>query len=536
MKMKKLITLFCVLLMVLGAQVAQAAQPQTFDITICRYDTMFFDETSDVFMVLYTEGDVVTLRLDVFVEEGQRCLTNGKTYTWDDMYQKFCYVYVGAEFQGHAFKDASITWTKDNQGLEHIAGYAVDTLDNTYNFHYDDVPFIPTGDTIKVSFPGSLKLEHHQQEWYFSGTSSDDTYSMMITLLNDGDSPVGHYTAENIDLSYSYLDKSIGDGDYELLFFHDVTVDVTAGENDTLLIHALITAQDGIVYVIGAFYSEPKPLRREEITATDLYINTDYLYGMVGAIRLEASDDQRRVILALSPVTADLSIYDTYQLSPYTPNLGNVTYFIDPDTPYEVYKGTVTIERTESGALVTGTLLCYNDVEYIINLSTPTRTATREEDITIDGMSLQLSTQGAWRISGYNADSTAFVSAVFNNDHIDGNYSIVEMSQDYSYIVTDITWSETEADSYTYYDLLNARLTAEVDPSDSTITVTGTVLGQCYNDVPLFTVNLTTKARQESALPMTTGSHAVATKRLEDGVLLIEHAGKTYSVHGAEVR
>lgn len=518
--------------MVLGAQVAQAAQPQTFDITICRYDTMFFDETSDVFMVLYTEGDVVTLRLDVFVEEGQRGLTNGKTYTWDDMYQKFCYVYVGAEFQGHAFKDASITWTKDNQGLEHIAGYAVDTLDNTYNFHYDDVPFIPTGDTIKVSFPGSLKLEHNQSDWYFSGTNSDGTYGLLLTLLNDGDSPVGQYTAEYIDLSYSYIDKSLGDGDYQLLYFHDATVDVTAGENDTLLIHALVTAQDGIVYVLDAFYSEPKPLRREEITATDLYINTDYLYGMVGAIRVEASDDQRRVILALSPMTANLSIYDTYQLSPYTSNLGNVTYFIDPETPYEVYKGTVVIERTESGALVTGTLLCYNDVEYIINLSTPTRTATREEDITIDGMTVQVSTQGAWRISGFNADSTIFVSTVFNNDHFDGNYSIVEMSRDYSYIVTDITWREGEPDSYTYYDLINANLTAELDPTDSTITVTGTMLGLYYSDVPLFNVTLTTREPQQSALPLTTGTPAVATKRLEEGILLIEHNGKTYTIDG----
>lgn len=534
--MKKIIFFLIALITCIGAQAAQAAQPQTLDITICRYDTMFFDETNDVYMILYTEGDVVTLRLDIFVEEGQRGLTNGKTYTWDEMYQKFCYVYVGAEFQGHAFKDANITWTKDAQGLEHIAGYAIDTLDNTYNFHYDDVPFIPTGDTIAVSFPGSLRLEHYQSDWYFSGTNSDGAYSLMLTLLNDGDSPVGHYTAENIDLTYSYLDKSLGDGGYELLYFHDATADITAAENDTLVIHAEVMAQDGIVYVLEAFYSEPKALRHEQITATDLYINTDYLYGMVGAIRVEASDDQRRVVLALTPETADLSVYDTYQLSAYTPNLGNVTYFIDPETPYEVYKGTVTVERAENGAVVTGTLLCYNDVEYTLHLTSPAPDKTREEELNMDAMHLTVSTQGAWRINGYSADSTVFVSAVFNNDRFDGTYSIVEMSRDYSYIVTDITWSQGDVESYTYYDLVSARLTAELDPADSTITVTGTMLGQHLTDVPLFSITLTTKPRQESALPITTGSPAVATKRLENGLLLIERNGKTYTVTGAEMR
>jgi len=532
--MKKYIVILFALLTLAGAQTAKAAQQQTYDLTICRYDTVFFADNNDVYVTLYTENDVVTIRLDIIVEQGQQFFTNGKTYAWSEMLQRFCSAYVSADFQHYYLADASFTWSLDNQGLEHIAGSATDSLGNIYNFHYDVQPFVPTGDTISLDFPGSLRLEH-QSEWYFTGTNADETYSLLLTLLNTGNSPVGHYTEENVDLSYSYLDKSLGNGDYELLFFHDITLDVTAGINDTLIFRGAVTAEDGNVYLIHAFYLEPKPLYRDTIIATDLYINTDYLYGLVAAIRVEASDDQHELVLALSPMSRDLNIYDTYHISPITPNVGSVTYFSDEGLQHEIYEGTVTISRAENGAEVTGTLLSYDNVEYTIHLSYAVPEPTHEADLFIDGMDLQFSTQGAWRISGYSADSTIFISAVFNNDQVAGNYSIVEMSLLYSYIVTDITWQSGEPDAYTYYDLINARLTAELDPADSTVTVTGTMQGQYNTDAPLFNVTLTTRPRQQSAVEnVVAGTRAQ--KVIRNGQLLIICDDKIYSIMGAKVK
>jgi hypothetical protein len=145
-----------------------------------------------------------------------------------------------------------------------------------------------------------------------------------------------------------------------------------------------------------------------------------------------------------------------------------------------------------------------------------------------------MKTQGAWRISGYSADSTQFVSLVFNGLGIEGSYSIVEMSPDYSYVVTDITWAEGEVDSYNYFEVKAADLTATLNETDSVVTVTGTVLTQDRNNVPQFTVRLSTSPAQQAIdiVP----SAATATKRLEDGELIIEKNGVKYTITGSIIR
>ena len=532
--MKRYIVLLCALLTLTGIRAEQTAQQATYDLTFVSYESLFTEADNDVFLILYTVEYSFTFRLDIIVEQGQQFFTSGKTYTWADMISKFCYTYVSAEYTERPFKDANFTWTKDAQGLEHMVGYAVDTLGNTYNFRYDVEPFIPTGDTITVNFTNSLKLEH-STEWYFTGTNDNGRYYLLLTLLNNSDSPVGHYTSENIDMSYSYIDKTMKDGSYEMLSFHDAVVDITAGDNDTLHIEASILAEDGNVYAVHAFYVEPKPLYHENITATDLYINTDYLFGMVGAIRLEASDSERDVFFALTPMSDDLNIYEAYNISLLTPNIGGVRYKSDPETQYDVYEGDITIELTDSGTVVSGTILCYNNVEYTIRLTHVVPEPTRSENLYMDGLEVQVSDQGAWRISGYNADSTKYISAVFNNYQIDGKYSYVFMSPQHSYIVTDIVWADDIIESYNYFDLIDANLSAEVDPTFNTVSVIGTMLGQNLTDVPLFNVELTTAARL-SALPTVSGSPAAATKRLENGILIIEHNNHTYNAQGQRVK
>ena len=523
--MKKIVFILLALMTWIGAKA------ETYDLTICRYDTMYFPADNDVFMILYTEGDVMTLRLDIFVEEGQNFFTDGKTYTWDDMMHQFCYVYVAADFTGYYFSDANFTWRLDELGLEHIAGSATDSLGNIYHFHYDVLPYIPTGDTIDVTFSQPMRLEH-SDDWYFTG--SNDDYYLLLTLINDGVSPVGHYTNENINMDFSYIDKNLGEGDYVFIDFHDAEVDITEATDDTLKIEALIAALDTNVYRFHAFYLAPKPTIRKTINATNLYINTDYLYGMVGAFQVEASNDTHYIKLAFSPMSEDLSVYDTYTITNTSPNIGYVTdYMSAEEDPSEVYEGTITISKTEKGAVVTGTILCYNNTEYTINLSYDVPEKTSDRELTIDGLAIQVSKQGAWRISGYNAEQTAFVSMVFNGFGIEGTYSLVETSPAYSYIVTDITWDEGDVDSYTYYDLKAVNLTATLNEADSVVTVTGTVIAQNSNnpdDAPQFTVQWSSKAKTEDVA--NAKPEATATKRLENGMIIVEKNGVKYTITG----
>lgn len=237
--------------------------------------------------------------------------------------------------------------------------------------------------------------------------------------------------------------------------------------------------------------------------------------------------------MAFSPMSEDLNIYDTYTISSYTPNMGYVTdYTRTEEEAVEVYQGTVAISKTEKGAVLTGTVLCYDNTEYTLELSYAVPEKTREADVTIDNLKLHID-QGAWRISGYSADETQFVSLVFNGFGVEGTYSIVEMSPMFSYLVTDITWEGGEVDSYQYFELKDADLTVTFNETDSVATVTGTMLMQKDNnphDVPQYTVMLKSKAATEAVENVQT--EATATKRIENGMIVIEKNGVKYSVTG----
>lgn len=512
---------------------AQAVQAKTYNLTVSDYEAEFYEQDNDVYLLMHTEGDMITLRLDIIVEAGQQFFTPGKTYTWTDMLHTFCYAYRGDEHKEYKFSDATFTWRLDSLGLEHIAGTATDSLGNIYNFNYDVKPYIPT-DTVEITFTQSLKMEH-TGEWYFSGTKDD--FYVLFTLLKDGSSPVGHYDAENIDLTYSYIERPGEGGEPEIFLFHDAVIDITEAGNDTLKIEALIGALDTIVYRLHLFYVEPKPLVKETITATDLYVNTDYLYGMVGAFQIEATDDTHYLKMALTPMSEDLNIYETYIFSNLTPNAGYVAYRPDiEENSHDIYRGSITITKTDHGAVVTGTLLCYNNVEYTLNLSYVAPEKTSDKNLNIDGLNVLLD-NGAWRLSGYSADSTQFVSLIFNNFDIAGSYDLVNMSPLYSYIVTDIIWSEGKADSYSYYEMRDANLTVTLNETDSVVTVTGTILAQndfTHQDIPLFTVQLSTKATAQGVENVKPDS--AATKRMKNGILIIEKNGVQYNVTGNIIR
>lgn len=78
-------------------------------------------------------------------------------------------------------------------------------------------------------------------------------------------------------------------------------------------------------------------------------------------------------------------------------------------------------------------------------------------------------------------------------------------------------------------------LTAVYQSDDNIVTVTGTVLGYSKPDVPRFKVWLSNKPTAQ-ALPQPAAASATATKRLENGMLLIDNNGKTFNMTGIWLR
>ena len=149
----------------------------------------------------------------------------------------------------------------------------------------------------------------------------------------------------------------------------------------------------------------------------------------------------------------------------------------------------------------------------------------------MENLELQPST-GAFRISGYNADYTQYISLVLNNTDIAGSYDYVKTSPLYSYVVTDITWNNGEVASFSYFEVVDADLQVELDAQDSIVTVTGTLRAQLEKDVPEFTVSLKSKAKSSQGIILPASEQGKATKRMENGIIIIEKNGVKYNMLG----
>ena len=471
--------------------------------------------------------DSIEINLYILDVEGHDHLVSGKTYTWEDMGHNDCYVEVkGIPVDRIPLVDANITRMYDDQGKYHIFGYAVDALGNRYSFHKDYYPETK-GDTIEVAVTKSMNLEYDGQ-WHLSGDNR--VYQMMLTFNSGIESLAGHYTKDNIDTTLSYVYKMRN----SMLSIRQADIDITE-TGDTLTISAYLAASDSNVYHFNGFYTAPKPLIKDTIIATNLYIDTDNLYGISGIFQAEASNQNYVVKLSLSTESDD--IYGTHTIGLTTGNSGVI---IDNSTARAtylyIYAAELTVLPTEFGTVIIGSALCNGNIEYDFHLSYNVPAKTRDANLDMQHLSLEQGV-GTWTLFGFSDDSTQFVSLDFNNYEIAGLYDIVHMSPNESYIMTDIKWQNGKAVSYNHYQLIDADLAAAWDDEEGVASVIGTIRAKDREDIPEFIVNLSNSPSKPQGLEESISiSDGHWHKVLHDGVIFIEKDGKIFNVLGQPVR
>ena len=471
--------------------------------------------------------DSIEINLYILDVEGHDHLVSGKTYTWEDMGHNDCYVEVkGIPVDRIPLVDANITRMYDDQGKYHIFGYAVDALGNRYSFHKDYYPETK-GDTIEVAVSKSMNLEYDGQ-WHLSGDNR--VYQMMLTFNSGMDSLVGHYTLDNIDTTLSYVYKMRN----SMLSIRQADIDITE-TGDTLTISAYLAASDSNVYHFNGFYTAPKPLIKDTIIATNLYIDTDNLYGISGIFQAEASNQNYVVKLSLSTESDD--IYGTHTIGLTTGNSGVIIDNSTAQAKYlPIYEATITVLPTEFGTVIIGSALCNGNIEYNFHLSYYVPAKTRDANLDMQHLSLEQGI-GTWTLSGFSDDSTQFVSLDFNNYEIAGLYDIVHMSPNESYIMTDIKWQNGKAVSYNYYQLIDADLAAAWDDEEGVASVIGTIRAKDREDIPEFIVSLSNSPSKPQGIEETIfkSSNPQIFKFIKDGHLFILRDGKLYNAQGVLV-
>jgi hypothetical protein len=393
-------------------------------------------------------------------------------YAWEDLDPDYTCVFVEDWVY---FTDGSCTVTVDDSDVLKVTveGSFTGEDGNTYNVKivYGETPIVP-GDIDFVAVTESHTFYASDNDVYYRLYDANDNVIYFDIVVAEGleDVEAGKtYTLEDMLADYTKVNF---DGTNAALT--EVSF-VKSYEGLTEKIEATATDEFGRVFHVSYSFSAPVAEKFETITAEATITKEAYWFWYLYTI--EAADEANSIILEILP---DDTYYGTWEAGK------DITGAVAPLNGEEslIYSGEVTIEPTAEGCTITGKVLCMNNTEYTLNLTYTKPGPTREEVLIVEGLELGVY-DGAWQLSGYNEDSTKFVSMAAYTDEITGNYTDADLAADYCYVVTDIT-----EEGYNYFDMLSADLTVQFNEADSTIIIAGTFVGQNGEDIPQFTMLL----------------------------------------------
>ena len=468
---------------------APKAVAEAVDVTCNAWDIDDWGEDGELY--LYSEDRTINFYFDLIYGGEATDLQLGKTYTAADLYieeatgEQYGAVFYddgdGADWHW-GIKELSLVKTIDNDGLVHFVGSCTDSQDASFTFHYDEVPFVPTGEEVEHTFAYSASLKYSTlfEDWTIK--ADDGVYAFQLDIYSENsESAAGVYDSQNedFDLDYTYVEVYDGNGDSEIFYAHSAKATITE-QNDSILINAEILAENGVLYKFEAFYAAPTKQGEATIEATNLVIN-DSWYAYFGMAFAEASNEDYEVSLSLYDVEGTLTAGEGFS--------GSIN-------DVEIYSGSITIGATADGPSITGKVLCFDNIEYTLNLTYVLPDKTREETIDItDGLLVIYPEDGDWQVRGFNADSTRYVSIDIISDAVAGTFTEEDMDSYYTY-VGNVVEGEEGLELSEQFNPLALNITVTFNAADSTATITGTYLGQGYSDdtdVPEFTLNISAK-------------------------------------------
>lgn len=414
-------------------------------------------------------------------------MVNGQTYTYADM-DTWSSVGNYNTYQYSGLSDAAITWSKDEKGLERFEGFVSDTLGNTYNFLYQEKEFAPTGDTIQVRFSrvGSFDFSSWNGYWSVSGYDnygSGNPYSVYFALNTGSDSIIaGHWTeADYAEPDYNYIYVSREDKPSKQ--YHFLTADINIIErNDSTLLYAYALAEDGNVYDIFIYYSDPKPIYHKNIAA-NMTVDTTGLQW--GSVSFKAANEEFEVsINAWIPDSVE-DYHMTYDYGQCYPSI----YDLTDSTYIQLFSGSITITKGENGDILTAKLLGWNNTEYELYLTEGKPEKTRDDVLIMENAGLYLyENPNKFIIWGCSEDSSRVVSISVFSDAVTGVYTIDSIDLYNSYIAYDMNEMGYIKDKFSFLDV---NISVQYDAETGEAVLAGTILAQSdyhASDVPEFTL------------------------------------------------
>ena len=460
------------------------AKAEAIDVTCGSWEIEDYETDGELY--LYGEDNTVAFYFDIIYGGEATDLQLGKTYTVEDIWVGEDGQYGGVFYDGdwhYGIKELALVKTIDEKNLVHFVGSCVDSLDAAFTFHYDEEEFIPTGEEVNHSFKTSAKLSYSSYFLDWTVSVSDAEYAFQLDFLSENsESAVGEYDSANEDFDLEYTRVAINDAEGNSTVLDAKSAKAVIVErNDSLLIAAEIMASDGVKYIFDAFFAAPTKQGEATIEATNLVID-DSWYGFFGIVLATASNDDYKVYFSL-PGTSGEFVIGGEDAS------GDIN-------DIEMYSGSIKIINGSEGAELTGKVLCYDNIEYTLDLKYVRPDKTRDIAIEINDAVLTIYPDAKdWQVVGVNADNTFSVAIDIVSDAVEGTYT--EADLDLQYTAIDSVYVQNDSLKIAEeFVALGMNLIVTFNAQDSTAVITGTYLGQGYlnsEDVPEFTLSIAAK-------------------------------------------
>lgn len=413
------------------------AKQEVQDVTVERYNASIMYGTS-VLYGLHNDELNIHFFYQFPLAEGAHDIEFGRTYTLADMEAEGCEwdeYDAQEELIMHPYTAATFTITKGEGYDVHIVATATDESGNEFSLAYDEEALVPTGDTIEVNISRPLNgCDYNDFEHYWLVRAQDNIYNVQLQYYSaDSESPAGTFGASDIEFSSTYLSVPTGELDefdepiYRDVYAKDGSITVTK-TGDRIDVNATILAEDGNVYVITLFFATPEADSQENFVSNDLKVDT-WAFDMWGEIQIFASTEDGKYISMDFYGDQEAGIPGTYEIN--GTNGGSVT--VDGEQ-FAIYSGSVTVAYENDEYSVTGTILCWNNVEYTLNLQEP-EVVVVPKNFTSENMVIDVYPSGAFfEVSGFDAEGNYLLltvnSATVAGDYtasVDGEYTYLEM-------------------------------------------------------------------------------------------------------------
>lgn len=482
--MKRIITLFCGLMLLLSVHAVQ-------QITIADYSVRADAANEAIFYTLSEGNEGKSFNFYIYLEEGQHDITCGKTYTLNDMEQYYCYWQEDA-VTAFGIVQASFTKTKGEGYAVNFSAYVMDSEGEEFELSYTEAPLVLTGDTVKVAFEKPAMISRNTDGTWQIEASNGEIGGRVQYYSTDEKSCAGSFAGDDIYLVACYMDVATGEYEYgvpvyERVFAKDASVQVTEDEK-RIDAHAVLVGEDGVVYDFTAQFVKPEIEDHVTITSDSLLIET-WGYDRFGTIQMSASDSAYKVIFWFEPYGFEEELAGTYvvgerQFDGWVINL-------ETGKETSLYSGSVTVTYDDGAYSVDGAVLCKDNVEYTLHLRIAKPTPTREETLVFARIPMRIDEDG-WATYGESADHKNYISLFSPSTTVAGTYTEEDLLQIYCFIGTDLA---NDGSTNRYFTLEEANLNVTFDTTDSVAHITGTMYcinTQDPNDRPIFTIDATT--------------------------------------------